>query len=722
MKISALAYRFLKVAAIWIAALFIVGCSSSKDIPEGAYSLEKIAVVSDNEAVNPSMLQGYIRQKPNTKWFSLIRKPMSNPVIYDSLTAEKSARDIKLAVQNMGYLHADVDIVNHTKGNKLENTYVVRSGEPYYISNFTADIRDEGVGEMLSRNKDIFKPLRAGRRFSIQALNNTRKQITSMLNDSGYYHFHKDFIEFSVDTATNSTDAGVKLSLYKYKPTNSSPDTLHSRYRIRQINYINGDGGKMLLRRKILEGSTAFRSGDFYSASALQKTYNNFAHLQAVRYTNINFSEVPDSALLDCNIQFSTAKPSTVSFQPEGTNTAGDLGAALVLTYENRNLFHGSELLSIQGRAAYEAITGLEGYSDQNYQEYSIESKLSFPRFLIPFLSQETRRKYTATNALSELVASYNLQNRPEFHRRLFTASWRYRWSSADNRRKYRFDLLDMNYVYMPWISETFKNDYLESDDNRNAILRYNYEDLFIMNIGFGVTVNQRNYSLRTNIETAGNLLHGIASLTKFKKNADGQNTLFKIAYAQYVKGDVDYTRLFDFDENNQLALHVSLGIAYPYGNSSILPFEKRYFSGGANSVRGWSVRSLGPGGFIGKDGRIDFINQTGDIKFDMSAEYRTKLFWKFNGAAFIDAGNIWTIREYAEQKDGQFRFDRFYKQIAVAYGLGLRLNFDYFILRFDFGMKAVNPAYTTNKEHFPIFNPDFGRDLAFHFAVGMPF
>ncbi len=719
---SAFVYRVLAITLVVLGVMSLVGCSSSKDIPEGAYSLEKIAVVSDNEAVNPSILQGYIRQKPNTKWFSLIRKPMSDPVIYDSLTAEKSARDIKLAVQNMGFLHADVDIVNYTNGNKLENTYVVHSGEPYYISNFIADIRDERVGEMLSRNKEIFKPLRAGRRFSIQALNNARKQITSMLNDSGYYHFHKDFIEFSVDTAANSTDAGVKLSLYKYKPTNSSPDTLHSRYRIRKINYINADGDKMLLRRKVLEGSTAFRPGDLYSASALQKTYNNFAHLQAVRYTNINFSEVPDSALLDCNIQFSTAKPSTVSFQPEGTNTAGDLGAALVLTYENRNLFRGSELLSIQGRAAYEAITGLEGYSDQNYQEYSIESKLSFPRFLIPFLSQETRRKYTATNASSELVASYNLQNRPEFHRRLFTTSWRYRWSSSSGRHKYRFDLLDMNYVYMPWISETFKNDYLESDDNRNAILRYNYEDLFIMNIGFGVTVNQRNYSLRTNIETAGNLLHGIANMTKFKKNADGQNTLFKIAYAQYVKGDVDYTRLFDFDENNQLALHVSLGIAYPYGNSSILPFEKRYFSGGANSVRGWSVRSLGPGGFIGKDGRIDFINQTGDIKFDMSAEYRTKLFWKFNGAAFIDAGNIWTIREYAEQKDGQFRFDSFYKQIAVAYGLGLRLNFDYFILRFDFGMKAINPAYTTSKEHFPILNPDLGRDLAFHFAVGMPF
>ena len=167
---------------------------------------------------------------------------------------------------------------------------------------------------------------------------------------------------------------------------------------------------------------------------------------------------------------------------------------------------------------------------------------------------------------------------------------------------------------------------------------------------------------------------------------------------------------------------HGALGIAYPYGNSDVLPFEKRYFTGGANSMRGWGVRELGPGSFRGTDGRIDFINQTGDLKLDFSLEYRAPLFWKFDGAVFVDAGNIWTLRAYEEQPGGQFRFDTFYKQIAVAYGLGLRLNFSYFILRFDMGMKAVNPAYTTQQEHYAIFHPDFSRDFSFHFAVGLPF
>ncbi|EXZ13992.1 BamA/TamA family outer membrane protein, partial [Bacteroides fragilis] len=191
------------------------------------------------------------------------------------------------------------------------------------------------------------------------------------------------------------------------------------------------------------------------------------------------------------------------------------------------------------------------------------------------------------------------------------------------------------------------------------------------------------------------------------------------IPYAQYLKGDFDFAKNIIIDHRNSLAFHAGIGIAVPYGNAKVVPFEKRYFSGGANSVRGWSVRNLGPGSFAG-DG--NFMNQSGDIKLDASIEYRTRLFWKFRGAAFIDAGNIWTIREYENQPGGVFEFDKFYKQIAVAYGLGLRLDLDFFVLRFDGGMKAINPKYKKAKERYPIIHPRFSRDFAFHFAVGYPF
>jgi hypothetical protein len=314
------------------------------------------------------------------------------------------------------------------------------------------------------------------------------------------------------------------------------------------------------------------------------------------------------------------------------------------------------------------------------------------------------------------------MQNRPEFHRRVLSASWRYRWAKPHDRWSYNWDAIDLNYIYMPWISSTFKHEYLDSVSNRNAILRYNYEDLFIVRTGGGFTYNDGVRAIKANAEVGGNLLRLAASLMDFHQNSNGQYTLFNIAFAQYLKGDLDFTRVLTFDEHNSLVFHAGLGIAVPFGNSRVLPFEKRYFSGGANSVRGWSVRGLGPGSFKGHDGAIDFINQTGDMKIDLNLEYRTHLFWKFNGALFLDSGNIWTLREYGDQPGGLFMFDKFYKQMAVAYGLGVRLNFDYFILRFDMGMKAVNPAYEDAKRHYPVIHPDLGRDFAFHFAVGMPF
>ena len=407
---------------------------------------------------------------------------------------------------------------------------------------------------------------------------------------------------------------------------------------------------------------------------------------------------------------------------PEGLPVHPDAhgGAAASLTYQNRNLFRGSETFSVQVRGAYEAIKGLEGYSNQDFVEYSVESRLSFPRFIMPFLSRNMRRRTIATSEVSLL---YDIQSRPEFHRQVLSAGWHYRWKPQRHHDQYQFDLIDLNYVFMPWISDTFKKEYLDNTSNFNAILRYNYEDLFIMKTGFGYSYNNGTMAIKANIETAGNLLSLGSKVLGEDRDDDGHYRLFNIAYAQYVKGDVNYTQQILSYYNSQLVFHVGLGIAYPYGNSTVLPFEKRYFSGGANSVRGWSVRSLGPGRYRDKDGNINFITQTGDLKLDLNLEYRAHLFWKFGGALFIDAGNIWTLRDYPEQPGGQFQLQRILKDLAVSYGLGLRLNFDYFIIRFDLGMKAVNPAFETDDEdHFPIIHPRLRRDLAFHFAVGLPF
>ena len=742
----------MKVQKISILALpvMLAGCSASKYVQEGEYILNKVEVKSDSAAYDAGALKQYVRQKEKPKLFSLFHNPFSKkPVVYDTLQAQLSCRDLLTAMQNQGFLHAGVTLQTEIHGQektdstaeksrkkapKVDVTYMLHPGEPFHIGKVEYDIEDKNIQQIMQLDNPENQKIKPGMRFTVDALDAERKRIANRLLDDGYFRFNKDFIQFSADTIAGQKDIAVTLNLLKYKASSNAPETDHPRYEIRNISYLSNDSDRIHLRHRVLLNATALEEGKPYSASALQRTYNNFARLQAVKYTNIRFSEVLDdkidstsigtsdstmNRLLDCHIQISTNKPSTISFQPEGTNTAGDLGAAASLTYTNRNLFRGSEQLSIQLRGAYEAITGLEGYQDQNYQEYSVEGKVVFPRFMAPFLSSSFRKRQTAN---SELSVSWDLQNRPEFHRRVFSTAWRYRWTEPRHHLAWRFDLLDLNYVYMPWISETFKRDYLDDVDNRNAILRYNYEDLFIMKMGFGLTYSDGVAAIRLNVESAGNLLSGLSKTLGFKINAQGQRTFLNIAYAQYAKLDFDYTHLIRFDDRNALALHADLGVAYPYGNSTMLPFEKRYFSGGANSVRGWGVRELGPGGYKGNDGRIDFINQTGDMKLDLNAEYRTPLFWKFEGALFVDAGNIWTLRKYDEQPNGQFKLDKFYKQIAAAYGMGLRLNFDYFILRFDMGMKAINPAYESGDEHWAIIHPKLSRDFAFHFAVGLPF
>ena len=735
--------RLKHFGVVLLVAMLLVACAETKYVPDGSYLLDDVNMKVDGHYrdMNGSKLKNYARQQNNVKWFSLVKLPLhvyslsgrdssrwynrllrgigEPPVIYDSVKASMTVSDLQMYLQNNGYMNGRVELWTRIKGKRLSEDFKLFPGTPYYLGDVSYQIDDPIIRDELRLDDPRNQRLITGRQFSVDELDLERKRITRLLNDQGYYRFHKEYIRYEADTLSGGNRVNVKLLLGN-SLTREGLDTLHTRYHIRKVSFMSGapNDTTIHLRRKVLNESTYIKEGGYYSVSDLQNTYNHFGRLGAVKYTNIQFVEVPDTSLLDCNISLQTNKPSTVSFQPEGTNTAGDLGAAATLTYQNNNLFRGSENLSVELRGAYEAIKGLEGYSNQDFIEYSLETRLKFPRFIMPFVSAATRR---VVNATSEVSVLYDMQDRPEFHRRLWSAAWRYRWAPASSLCQYQLDMLDINYVLMPWISQTFKERYLDDVTSRNAILRYNYEDLFIAKTGFGFAYNNGRTALKTNIETSGNIFNLMSKLFDARTNDQGQYKIFNIAYAQYIKGDFDFTRRLQLDFSNQLVFHFGLGIAYPYGNSTLLPFEKRYFSGGANSLRGWAVRGIGPGRYKGTDGRIDFINQTGDVKLDLNVEYRTHLFWKLDGALFVDAGNIWTLRNYPDQPGGQLTLKDFPDQIAANYGLGFRFNFDYFIVRFDLGMKAVNPAYD-EEQHFPIVHPRISRDFAFHFAVGMPF
>lgn len=754
--------------------LGLSACSVSKFIPEGHYLLDAVKIESDNKEVKPSEMRAYVRQTSNAKWFSLVKIPMyiysaagrdstkwinrllyrmgDAPRIYDPELTEETREQMEQAVRNMGYMGAQVDAVEVRKGNRLKVHYVIRAGEPYTVGSVAYDIDDYHIAEYL-RADSVHRMLAPGMRFDVNVLDQERQRITQYLQNRGYFRFNKDFITYQADTTLYSKQVGLTLKLAPYRRKKEDTPAPHKQYHIRDVNFIfDSDfsdlsttglagldsvrsGGvnfyykdKLYLRPRVITDYNRLQTGDLYRLRNVQSTYNALGRLNILKYSNIRFEEdvKSDSACLDAFVTLSRNKNKSVAFEIEGTNSAGDLGAAASVSYMHRNLFKGSETFSIKIRGAYEAITGLEGYANSNYMEYAVEAGLNFPEFMFPFLSSDFKRRIRAT---SEVTVKYNWQIRPEFERTVASAAWSYKWSKR--RASHRFDVFDLNYIYMPYRSETFRS-YLDEMDQRNPLLRYSYEDLFIVRMGYTYTYNssgaasmktaQRNsYSIRFNIEESGNLLYAFSKIVnRHPKNGEAFQ-MGNIDFAQYVKMDIDYAKNFMIDYRNSLVFHVGVGVAVPYGNSKSLPFEKLYFSGGANSVRGWSVRSLGPGGYRGDANSLDYVNHTGDIKLDLNLEYRTHLFWKLNGAAFIDAGNVWTIRSRDMQPEGQFKFDRFYKQLAVAYGLGIRFDLDFLILRFDGGMKAVNPMYT-GKNRYPIVSPDFKRDFTFHFAVGYPF
>lgn len=715
------------------------------------------------------------------------RKIGEAPVVYDPDMADYTTKALQSALRAKGYVHAVVTADTTQKKRNVNVTYRMTPGRRYYVNELAYYCDDENLKREID---DIASAslLYKGMPLDVSRLSEERNRIISALQDRGYYRLNNEFVSYRVDTLLDDTGveltqvfscpAGVnKADAYrKYyigeinvyedaQPTDSNLNVTHitfhngkrqevdSLYNIRQtagdtllatrrphlLNFYYPD--KLHIRKGVYLNHIILRPDSLFSESDVQNTYSGLNALQAVKYSMLRMRSVPgDSARLDADLTINRTKPHSISTELEGTNTNGNLGAALALTYANRNTFRGAEVLSLKLRGAYEAITGLEGYNDENYFEYSIEGSLRFPTFHLPFSSLEGRQQM---RAVSNLGLIYDSQDRPEFHRRVLTGNWNYQWNHVRHPGiQHLFNVLSLNYVFMPWISDTFKKDYLEGEDSRYSILRSSYEDLFIMSSAYSFTYNSqqeheslntpfrqvgmnqltKGWQIKARIEIAGNLLYAFSALTHTKKNADGQYKLFNIAFSQYVKTEIDFTRMLRIDERNTFALHSFFGIAIPYANASTIPYEKRFFSGGANSVRGWGVRQLGPGSYTGKDGKVDFINQTGNIKLDLSAEWRTHLFWKFDGALFVDAGNIWNTRAYPGQENGKFKFDKFYKQIAVAYGLGIRFNLDYFVLRFDGGMKAINPAVEKGKGHYPIIHPNFSRDFAFHFAVGLPF
>lgn len=776
-----------------ILAFLILGlpsCSSVKHVPQGEYLLDNLDIDIEKDGdcgneVTSSSLVNYLRQTPNHKVLGFaklqlatynlsgrdstksinkfLRKLGQAPVIYDNELTQRSKRQLELALNNRGYNEAVVEVEEEFKPEKkkMNLTYHVTPGCPQYVRSLEYEIPDSGIYHAIF-DRPGRVTLTQGMIFDRNKLEAERVSMTETLRRQGYYAFVKDYITFIADTAAGSKD--VDLTLVVKPPYTSTgqpgqPGDLHKKYMISHVYIItDGEDQDLLadtlnihavdsvdykgitvlygedryLRPSILEEKCFLVPGQIYNSNNVNRTYDALSQLAILKYINIMMRPVGEEnglGLLDAYIFLDKTRKQSVTLELEGTNSEGDLGFGVGATYQHRNLAHRGEVFTTKIRASYESLSGnLEGLINNNYTEVGAELGLTFPRFEFPFLSSQYKRRVRAT---SEVAVNFNFQRRPEYTRVIVGAGWKYQWSERQNRIRKTYDMLDISVVSLPKSTIDFLNTVI------NPLLRYSYEDHFIMRMGYtfyktnrrnnfttatsyGKAPLQRNiYTMRASVETAGNLLYAISNIIGQKKN-DGVYKIFGIQYAQYIKGEFDYSRLINFDRRNGFAFRGFLGIGTPYGNSTMIPFEKRFYGGGANGVRGWGVRTLGPGRYDSRNSVTDFINQCGDISLILSAEYRFKLFWVFEGALFLDAGNIWTIRDYENQPGGLFQFKDFYKEIAASYGVGLRMDFTYFLLRLDLGVKAHNPAM--NQEPWPLIHPSFRRDTTFHFSVGYPF
>lgn len=783
----------IKAAQICIALLSFLGvatlnesCSSVKHVPDGQYLLDKVSIdIQGNTDATDKELYYFLRQTPNhkvlgfaklqlatyslsgkdsTKWYNRwLRKIGQAPVIYDQELTDGSARQLKQALINRGYLDAKVTIdTTMSKPKRIAVKYGIEPGKPHYITSIDYNITDTAIRRIVLTDTATLD-IRPGVQFDRNLLDNERTQITERLRNVGYYAFNKDNITFTADTAAGSKAVGLTMNIQTprkipaaYLPpadSTSVMETRHMPYRIRHIYFITDIdmsknvrpdtvdyqsisviyGRDHYIKPDILEEKCLIKPGATYSAKDVDRTYEALGQLGILKFINIEMkpvSKTDDEIWLDAIIRVSKNRKQGITIEIEGTNSEGDLGFGAGVTYQHRNLAKKSELLTAKLRGAYESLSGnFDGLINDRYTEIAGEVGITFPKFECPFLTKSFKQRQRAS---TEFAVSFVHQERPEYTRIIAGAAWRYKWSHRhhDYVRRHTYDFIDINYVRLPRSSINFIDEIAPS----NPLLRYSYEDHFIMRMGYTYNLTNRRIptaninafaiqpsvtTLRASCETAGNLLYAISSIDGAHRHDDTYK-IFGIQFAQYVKGEIDYTYTRNFNSRNALACHAGFGIAYPYGNSSMVPFEKRFYAGGANSVRGWGVRALGPGAYDSHNSVTDFINQCGDISLELSLEYRAKLFWVLESAIFIDAGNIWTIKSYENQPEGEFKFNKFYKQIAAAYGIGVRMDFTYFLLRFDLGIKAINPAI--NQERWPIIHPRWKRDTNFHFSVGYPF
>lgn len=707
----------------------LASCNTTKFVPQGQYLLNKAKVKCvDDKSVSGADLQKYLRQRQNTEIFGFwklqlhiydtaptdtttksnrtlarnAKKMGEAPVIYDEQQTQASMQQLRQQMNNMGYFHAEVDTIKKIKNRKVNLTYIVTAHQPYKIRNYEVDFPASEILRTIASDEQRCK-VHPGDQFSTETLDDERARIATALRNRGYFYFEKSMLEFTADSSLNSHEVDVKIHLAPFVEhlDSAALKQLRTQYYIRNVDF---KLDKPFLRKNALRSACRLRAGDRYAEWRVERTYARMNGLAPVKYVDIAFTPAGDT-LLDCEITISRGRIHTVAAEVEGTYSAGDWGVAAGVKYANKNIFHGAEVLTVGARAAYEWRA-----NGGRAIEAKADASLLFPsnvKVNIAFNYQQRPEEYTRTIANAGL--GYTIPKKP------------------GDKWTHTFNFIDINYIYVPWKSQAFMDRFKNS-----TLMLASYNDQFILDWNYMASYssydqrhpNRTYVQFAVRAETAGNALYGLSAAANLPQDSIGRHMLWRVPFAQYAKGDINFTCHGIITPKHHLVGHIGIGVAVPYLNAQVLPFEKRYFGGGANSIRGWQARTLGPGTFRGLNNAAAYDLQVGDIKIDLNLEYRYKVLKFLELAAFLDAGNIWTIRDYKDQPGGVFLFDQFYKQIAWSYGVGVRFDLSILIFRVDFGVKLHDPSRIAEGKQWRTAPNGLGwkDDMTFHFAIGYPF
>lgn len=691
--------------------------------------------------------------KKDKKLSNWINKTIGEkPVYFSKEMEESSIVQIDKYLNDIGYFNSDISTEIKNKNGISKVYYNIYPSQPYIVDSISYTITDSVLYKYVKRLERIL-PVQKGDIYNAFELDDERDMITEYLNNNGYFYFTKDYIFMEIDTNLNNRKANINIRIDNITNPSTQETSNHKQYKINNI-YIYPRGSisnganidttqytfelnkhfgdetfyfvydeEPKIRFKTFDNIIQIHSGSRYNLHSVTQTYKALNNLKIYHQNNIDFEPVKNDNdsinLLNCNIILNRTKVNFYNIQLEGTNSSGDLGILGSFTYRNKNIFRGSEIFSISLKAGTQAQSVLDDDGNTslfNTREFGIEANIFFPQFLSPIKLRNFTKEYQPRTTLT---TGYNLQARPIYTRQITVLAFGYNWM----KNRYEQHILTPLTINSVKVEPTPSFEaILEQETNQR--IKDQYTSHLIFGLDYTYIFNNQNvrflrdfFYFKANIQSSGNLLSAFNN-TSIIKTIDNYHEIFGIRYAQYLRFAFDFRYFKYVKGENQIATRFMFGAGIPFGNSNDMPFEKSFYAGGSNGMRGWQFRELGPGVFSNPDNLN--IERIGDIQLECNLEYRFPIHSFIKGALFTDIGNIWTMKENETFVGGEFKFNTFYKQLAADFGLGIRLDFSFFLFRLDAAAPILNPAYPEG-ERWRINKLQF-NDFILNFGIGYPF